>query len=302
MIESAWNEYRGWARRARQLPRDSQRWTRGAMALAVVATILGAAASEQIGAGRIGPALSFLAAACAAIVPVLGQDILSVGREFEWIRARATSESIKGECFRFAARSGDYVGPAAAELFRARRDKAIEAATKIGLIPLVDLAKDDARRPSEGFDAKWYLSQRLDEQRRYYADRQLQNEREARNVRYLALAASILAALLGAASASLNWAFLSPWIGVLVTLGAMVVAHGLMERRQFLAASYGAMAGALGRIAERFDEEPDAKNLLALVGATEDLLAREHGVWIERMVKTTPSPLALEKSPQTAHG
>ena len=287
MIESAWNEYRGWARRARELSATRSDGLHGAMARPCLRRELGAAASEQIGAGRIGPALSFLAAACAAMVPVLGQDILSVGREFEWIRARATSENIKGECFRFAARSGDYVGPAAAALFRARRDKAIEAATKIGLTPLVDLAKEDARRPTEGFDAKWYLSQRLDEQRRYDADRQLQNEREARNLNtwpWLRL----FWRPAGAASASLNWAFLSPWIGVLVTLGAMVVAYGLMERRQFLAASYGAMAGALGRITERFDEEPDPKNLPALVGVTEDLLAGEHGVWIDEWSRRLP--------------
>ena len=112
MIENAWDEYRSWAKRARELQTSSQRWTRAAMIFALLAAIFGVAAG-QVGAGSWGRLLAFLAAASAAITPVLGQDLLSIGRESQWIRARATAESIKSECFRYAARSGDYATPAA---------------------------------------------------------------------------------------------------------------------------------------------------------------------------------------------
>src|SRR6185312_17254156 len=98
--------------------------------------------------------------------------------------------------------------------------------------------------------------------------------------RQASLAAAVLAAVLGAASSTFGAPWLAPWIGVLTTLGAMIVAYGLMERRQYLAASYGAMVAALGRVEERFAE--GRLDLPGLVMATEDLLTGEHAAWTER--------------------
>ena len=38
------------------------------------------------------------------------RDMLAVGREAGWIRARATAEGIKSGCYRLAARTGEYAG------------------------------------------------------------------------------------------------------------------------------------------------------------------------------------------------
>jgi hypothetical protein len=293
MIENAWNEYRGWAKRSRDLQEASKRWTAWAMLFAVLAATLGAAAG-QAGTGTWwSRVLAFAAAACAAVTPVLGQDILAVGREAGWIRARATAEAIKSECFRLAAHSGDYLGPGASELFRKRRDQAIEPATRAGLTPLADPTTADTRRPSDPLDAEWYLKQRLHEQKAYYADRQAENEIWARRLREAALAAAVLAAVLGAASGTLDLPWLAPWIGVLTTLGAMIVAYGLMERRQYLAASYGMMASALDRMDERFLE--GQMSVADLVTATEDLLSGEHAAWLDRMIKTISAPPPVPK-------
>ncbi|MBV8524818.1 MAG: DUF4231 domain-containing protein, partial [Acetobacteraceae bacterium] len=252
MIENAWDEYRGWAKRSRDLQNESQKWTTLALLFAVLAAALGAAAGQADTDVWWGRVLAFLAAACAAVVPVLGQDILAVGREAAWIRARATAEAIKSECYRFAAHVGDYAGASAADLFRERRDKIIEEATRTGLTPSSDPAKVDARRPSEPVAPEWYLEHRVREQKTHYAIEQTENETRARWLRQASLAAAVLAAVLGAASSTFGVSSLAPWIGVLTTLGTMIVAYGLMERRQYLAASYGAMVGALGRIEERF--------------------------------------------------
>ena len=68
----------------------------------------------------------------------------------------------------------------------------------------------------------------------------------------------------------------------------MIVAHGAMERRQFLAASYGAMAGALARIKERY--EAGGMDLATLVSSTETLLESEHAAWLDRMSRTIAKP------------
>jgi hypothetical protein len=301
LIENAWDEYRGWVRRARDLRKGSMRWSGLAMLSAIFAAVLGAVAG-QAGTGVLwGRLVAFLAAAFAAVTPVLGQDILSVGREAGWIRARATGEAIKSECFRFAARAGEYAGPNAADLFLERREKLAMPATGAGLVPLSDPARDDNRRPSVGFTADWYLDHRLREQKRdFYATNQRTNEKWTNWLRGASLTTAVLAAVLGAASTAFDAPSLAYWIGVLTTLGAMILAYGLMERRQYLAASYGAMAGALGRVEERFIA--GRLDLVGLVTATEDLLGNEHLSWTERTTKTIPPPPSVGRSPETAAG
>jgi hypothetical protein len=82
----------------------------------------------------------------------------------------------------------------------------------------------------------------------------------------------------------------------------MVIAHGAMERRQFLAASYGAMAVALARIKERYTA--GGMDLAGLVDSTEALLESEHAVWLDRISRTISKPQAAPsaggKSPPDA--
>src|SRR5262245_20310095 len=171
MIEEAWNEYRGWAKRARTLQTSARRWSGIAFSCSALAAVLGTAAGQVTVGSVWGRALAFAAAVVAAVTPVIGREILSAGSEARWIRARATAEAIKSECFRFAAQLGDYAGSAAKSAFLARRDTLAEPAERAGLTPLADPVPKggDARCPSLPLAALWYIENRLSEQIRYYA-------------------------------------------------------------------------------------------------------------------------------------
>ena len=67
----------------------------------------------------------------------------------------------------------------------------------------------------------------------------------------------------------------------MTTITVAVMAYGLLDRRQYLAATYGAMATRLSRIKEMFSEA--TVDLAALVTTTEDLLQTEHAAWSEQM-------------------
>ena len=135
--------------------------------------------------------------------------------------------------------------------------------------------------------AQWYLENRLNEQKEYYDCNATRHENAVARLRNLSFGAAIVAAVLGVSATSFDASWLSPWIGVITTLGTSITAYGLMERRQYLAATYGAMASSLLRIEEEF-----GANLADLVNATEHLLQGEHVAWIERMTKTIPTPLS----------
>ena len=285
MIEDAWNEYRGWAKRARTLQTAARRWGLIAFVCSGLAALLGTAAGQVTGTPVLGRALAFAAAVVAAVTPVIGRQILSADSEARWIRARATAETIKSECFRFAAQLGDYAGAAAKSVFVARRDALAEPAERAGLTPLGDPApkEGDARCPPVPLTALWYIEHRLDEQMRYYAKGQGENEQAAARLRTISFASAIVAAILGIAGSNFGQESFAPWIGLMTTITVAVLAYGLLDRRQYLAATYGAMATRLSRIKEMFSTATD--DLASLVTTTEDLLQSEHAAWSEQMSK-----------------
>ncbi|HKD70025.1 MAG TPA: DUF4231 domain-containing protein [Candidatus Binataceae bacterium] len=293
MIEKAWDEYRGWTKRARVLQTSSRRWNTAAMITAILAATLGCAAGQTPAGSVLGRVLSFLAATAAAVTPILGRDILQVKREAGWIRARAAAEAIKSECFRYAAHLGDYSKSNRDEIFLARREALADTALQQGLTPLSDPAQGkDNRCPPSPMSRDWYVANRLRQQQDFYEQAARTHEAATTRLRLFGLFAAILAAALGAAGTVFAAPWFSPWIGVVTTLGALIVTYGLMERRQYLAATYGAMAYRLSRLEERFPND-----LEDLVREAEDLVNGEHSAWIERMTKTmdaSPSGAAAQ--------
>jgi hypothetical protein len=292
-IEPAWDEYRGWSARARELQSSTQRWNTAALVSAAAAAVLGAAATQTAGDPGLGKTLSLLAAIAAALTPILGKEMLSLGSEAKWIRARAMAEAIKSECFRFAARAGDYAKPDAEDLFIARRNELALNAAKDGLTQknAPAGAAGDKHRPPDLLDAAWYIPNRIDDQIAYYSRRQGEHELAAKRLRYLAFGSSTAAALLGMAGLA-NQQLFAPWIGAMTTIATAIAAYGLLDRRQHLAATFGAMATSLGRIKERSGRIA----FVELVTRAEDLMQGEHAAWTEVMTRTTP------KQPPPAEG
>src|SRR5688500_16636526 len=103
MIETGWDEYRGWAARSRQLQGQLRSWNLASLLGVVAAAIFGGLAVQLKDTDPWGSALAAAAAVAAAIAPIVGREIMSSGVEKKWIRARALAEAIKSQCYRVAA-------------------------------------------------------------------------------------------------------------------------------------------------------------------------------------------------------
>jgi hypothetical protein len=127
ILNAAWDDYGAWAARARALQASTRKWNGAALFCAATAAVFGAAATTTtvVGYTNAGKAFSFIGAAAAALTPILGREMLAIGSEAQWIRARVTAEAIKSECYRFAARAGDYAGANAEDNFTRRCDEFI---------------------------------------------------------------------------------------------------------------------------------------------------------------------------------
>jgi hypothetical protein len=281
MIPEAWNRYRAWAKRARTLQAASERNKFQALIAAVLAALFGAiAATVPTDWGILATIAAVLAGFAAAATAILGRDVLAVGHEKQWILARATAEAMKSECFVAAAHAAPYDAQDAEARFIARLDEIERQALKDRLAPLSDPAAEDRRRPPEPMDLPWYRTVRMEDQRKYYADRQQEHEAATRNLRLAGLGMALLGALLGALAAA-GFTGFAPWIGLTTSMTAALGAWGYMERRSALAATYGTMAYRLGTLCDRAAHT--TRPLPEIVTETENLLRAEHAEWLLAM-------------------
>ncbi len=308
MIEQGWNEYRGWAKRARSLQASADRWNFWALVALVTTGVLGAA-SGFFGANptdwlpawaqpdQFAKALACAAAVASALSLYVGRQALAIGAGSGWLRARATAEAIKSECFRFAGGVGDYAPAKASEgdaatAFIERRKTIAARAAGDSLTPEDDPvgSSGDDRRPPPAMTDKWYLANRVDGQIKFYKDGQEKNESAYQRLQLWTFVTGALIAVVSAVVAVYGARF-AAWIGALTTVGAAVSAYGLAERRKYLAASSAAMKANLERLKERYLVGGVA--LQSLVATAEDLMESEHAAWIDQMAKTirdAPSP------------
>ena len=306
MLKMAWNAYRGWAKRARDLQAGAGRWNLAALVCIVLAAVCGAATSLTPAAPSpwnvVGTVLASAAAVASAVGAYLGKEILGSGKEAGWIQARATAEGVKSECYRYAAKAGPYAG-AAPEAAKALQDRvaALEKlATDKSLVRGDDPvpASGDKREPTAGMTKDWYRTVRIEEQIDYYRKGRAENERITGRLWRVAFVSGLAAVALGALGA---WArVFAPWIGAMTTVAASIAAYGLIDRRKYLISSYAAMQASIERI-EALDETIPA-SLADLVTATEDLLDSEHKAWQPQMLAMQHQPPAQPGQQQQQQG
>ena len=308
MLRQAWNEYRGWAKLARDLQDATRRWNLAALVCVVIAAICGAATmlfpDSSDATNSIAATLAGAATLAAAVGAFFGREILGAGKEADWIQARATGEGLKSECFRYAAKARPYDGADADALraFEARVDELAKQATTKGLVRADNPVPTtgDKREPPVPLTADWYRTNRIGDQITYYRGTRAKSEAIANSLWWVAFAAGLTAVVFGALGAWVAQHF-APWIGSMTTIAASIAAYGLLDRRKYLISSYAAMQSSLERILARDQASP--MSLADLVTTAEDLFESEHKAWFDQMLATKhAAPGAAPAAPLPAGG
>jgi SMODS and SLOG-associating 2TM effector domain 1/SMODS and SLOG-associating 2TM effector domain 3 len=282
MMRQVWNTYRGWAKLARDLQSETQRWNLAALLFLIAAAAFGAIASVASDGWSGWAAIA--AAIASAVGAYLGRQIIGSSNEAGWIQARATAEGIKSECYRYAARAGSYAvaDAAAAKALAARTAEIVKQAIDKGLVRADNPVPDsgDKREPPSLMTKEWYLAGRIQDQIDFYRAARTRNQKVVNQLWWVAFAAGLAAVIFGALGA---WAQdFAAWIGAMTTVAAAIAAYGLVDRRRYLIASYAAVQSSLEEILGLDKEAPTS--LIELVTATEDLLDGEHKAWLPQVL------------------
>jgi hypothetical protein len=294
LLEVGWKDYRGWAEASRALQRASRHQSIWALVIASGAALFGALASIHWPTdGIVVVAASLIAASLAGIGAILGRYILDCNAQQRWIQARATAESIKSECYRYAARCGEYGLKDAALRFKNRIDALAAAAVAKGAVADAQARVAAGPGPKMGMTADWYQANRLLEQRKWYETRSGQHASKAGLLRRTGFILGSVTAALGAVSAAHLVDWVAPLIAMMTTITTSIAAYGALSRHTYLAASYSAMASQIDKLVALHKDGvlPDDK----LVESGEDLLSSEHRAWADRVAQNRPE--ARQRSP-----
>ncbi len=296
MLRQIWNAYRGWAKAARDLQSQTQRWNLAALICVIAAAVFGAIAS--VAPTTLSAWVAGAAAVASAVGAYLGRQIVGAGEEAGWIQARATAEGIKSECYRYAARAGAYAvaDTDAAKALAANTAAIAKQASDKGLVrgdnPVPD--SGDKREPPAAMTKDWYVAGRIQDQIGYYRDARARNQAAASQLWWVAFAAGLAAVVFGGLGALAQ--HFAPWIGAMTTVAASIAAYGLIDRRKYLIGSYAAMQSSLEQILGL--DTATQMSLADLVTTTEDLLDSEHKAWLPQMLGMQHQPPQAGQQPQ----
>ena len=283
-----------WSESAGQLKKavDGARWT--AFALSISGALLAALASQMPAAGSVALVssprswIALMGALCLGGAAFVTQRLLAAQRVSGWVRARAISEGLKREAFRFAAGVAPYDDPdrdKAAALLDAERRK-IESDGDDLLEQLATTAgKGSAPRALITPDE--YVTRRVDDLIKWYMPRAARYRATATRLRRIEFALAALATVTAAAAGVFGKASLgifsfdfAAWTAVLTTIGGTVVAHIEASRYDFLAVTYRATARRLEDLRGR----PRAA-WSDFVNECESILSAENASWTAKWTK-----------------
>lgn len=281
-----------WSATANALKKKYQLARTWSLWMSIGGALLTAIAGQMDGPARAG--LAIAAAVLFAIVSILTARFLGSAPSQAWVRARAASEAMKREAYKYAARAAPYDDAAS----RGGRllDELKKIETDVDDLLSQRVMGPPRSLPTDDIAPADYITKRLEGQVRSFfepsAQRYQASAKRWRLLEFLlALATTILTAIVGAVpeeyTAWLSFDF-AAIIAVLTTISGAILAHVEASRFDFLATSYLATARRLKYLlptAPGPSVPVPSPDWSAFVEQCESILQSESDSWIAKFGK-----------------
>jgi hypothetical protein len=265
------------------------RLTAAYMLLMILAAIVGSVALSSP-SGKM--ALALTSAIFLTLSAFLRIAVRAMKVEQVWYDGRAVAESVKTMAWHYMTGADPYaigLGPKADTLFitglssllNERKTFAARLASKLSTNHQITDRMRVVRSWNTEERKNYYLSQRIDDQRRWYGEKTEANSKAADRF----FAGMVISQALGviAAFSIAIWPE-SPIraTGIFTTLATSLLAWTQMRRNDQLAQSYGLATQELNLIHEEATQIRTDGELSAYVGNSENAISREHTMWMAR--------------------
>ena len=296
LLALVWRRHRQWSLAANAARARLDRWRLVNLALLVVGALLGALAAQPwLGSGAAtGCAIS--AAVLLAVAGLLQAHALNADETARWTHARAASEALKAETYRYLLRVAPYAASDRAAILQAQLD-VVQTRAQALVIDRLETTPDDRPLPTLR-TVEEYVATRAQSQATWHRDKGVQHSRRARRLGFWQLLATAVGVVLSAVTGFVPSWRLSTWTAAATTIAAVFGAHLAGTQHQRIAAAFAQTADQLETLIAGIDFATATPERQAqFVADVERVLAAQNDGWTDLL---SPDP-GVDRSEPTAH-
>jgi hypothetical protein len=280
VLNAVWRGHRQWSKAAGAAQQSLNRWRMSNLALLVLGAFLAAFAAQT---WLVSAAAAALAAASAALLAAAGfvqASMLTSENTSRWTGARAASEALKAETYRYLAGVKPYAAADRAERLQAQFDTVQTRSKDLLVQQQLAGADDRGLPPVRTFES--YRKERAQGQADWHRGKIAEHISTARKLRLCQLGATAAGAVLAGVAGALPGAHLAAWTAAATTIAAAFATHIAATQHQRIAASYASTADQLQRLVDGVDAETASADQQAqFVADVERVLAVQNDGWVD---------------------
>lgn len=291
VMKYAWGKYREYAATSRAIKKTLSGWRYRVLLLGIGGAVFGVLCQESIRLELdtyweyLSGTLGGISALLIAIAAYFGKELVSSESERNWIRSRSMAEALKSQCFLYVTGSFPYNQPNKDKLLQQQTDDLLVKVKDIVTGKISEDKKIEKILPNT-IDIKQYMTLRVDDQIKYYADTSKDYTLKMKTIKNIGLILGLVAVVFGVLGTT-GWT--AGWIAVISTITSSVVAYAYANRFQYLIISYQATGNRLenlkaGWYASKFtDTHVAEKNEFVI--KCEEAVSIENSAWMAELVK-----------------
>jgi conflict system pore-forming effector with SLATT domain/uncharacterized protein DUF4231 len=285
MLNAVWRGHRQWSKAAATAQTSLSRWRLSNLTLLVAGAVVAAFAAQTWIVSTAAATLAAVSAALLAAAGFVQGSMLTSENTSRWTGARAASEALKAETYRYLAGVKPYAGADRAE--RLKEQLATVQTRSSDLLVGQQLAAADDRALPDVRTFESYRQERAQGQAQWHRDRIAEHMSTARTLRFCQLGFTAAGAVLAAVAAALPGAHLAAWIAAATTIAAAFATHIAAIQHQRIAASYATTADQLQRLVDGVDPKTASADQQAqFVADVERVLAVQNDGWVDLLGTT----------------
>ena len=296
VLDLVWRRQRQWSRAADAARARLDRWRLGNLVLLVLGALAGAVAAQTWLASGAVTGFAIAAAVALVLAGLIQANALNKDQTARWTQARAASEALKAEVYRYLIEVAPYAGADRVQALQAQLDLVQDRAPQSLLVDQQMTAADDQPVPPIRTVGQ-YVTLRAQNQADWHRKKSAEQARQAQTLRIWQLIATGAGVILSAIASVLHSQHWSAWTAAATTIAAAVGAHLAATQHQRIAATYAATADHLERLIAGID--PDAatpEQQAQFVADVERVLAVQNQGWTDLLTPKRDAPAKPEPS------
>jgi hypothetical protein len=280
-LDLVWRRHRQWSMVAAAARARMDKWRQRNLVLLVVGALAGATAAQTWLASWAATGFAIVATVSLVVAGMIQANLLNSDQTARWTQARAASEALKAEVYRYLVRVSPYASDDRAQVLQGQLD-AVQARAPESLLADQQASAGDGSPIPVMHTVADYVTGRAQNQADWHRMKSGEHMRQARTLRIWQIAATGVGAILSAIAGFVPSWQLSAWTAATATIAAAFGTHLAATQHQRIAAGYANTVDQIERLIAGIDPATATPEQQAeFVAAVERVLVAQNEGWVD---------------------